>query len=110
MDSLVRTLRALAKARFRLLGHATLVDIPTEQFNHLVQRLIAEGWRPVSPYRGVDAWIDYGSIRLWKRMTIVHCEWDNWSEGSIEGPRAVIDALARETGLRVSHEWRWAHG
>jgi hypothetical protein len=35
-------------------------------------------------------------------------EWDNWTEGSVEGPRATIEELAREFGLQVTHEWRWA--
>ena len=105
---LARFLRGMAKSRFRVLGLATIKDIPTERFNELIKQLIAEGWRATSEYSGVDAWIDYGCIRLRKRRTVLKCEWDNWTEGSVEGPRPIIEAIATQNGFAVSHEWRWS--
>jgi hypothetical protein len=39
------------------------------------------------------------------RLTL---EWDNWTEGSVEGPRHTIETIAQHYNLPVSHEWRWA--
>jgi hypothetical protein len=108
MNLLARSLRALAKARFHLLGLATIKDIPTEKFNRLASELGALGWRKTGEYEGFDAWIDYGSITMQRRGVRLKLEWDNWTEGSIEGPRAAIQEIARELGLQVTHERRWA--
>ena len=67
-----------------------------------------EGWRKTREYEGFDAWIDYGRIRLKKRGVKLTLEWDNWTEGSLEGPHPVIEELGRRFELPVTHEWRWA--
>lgn len=36
------------------------------------------------------------------------CEWDNWTEGSFEGPRSTIEEMASQFGLEVTHAWRWS--
>jgi hypothetical protein len=108
MNLLARSLRALAKLRFRTLGLATIKDIPTDRFNQLAASLAALGWRRTREYKGFDAWIDYGCIRMRRRGVRLKLEWDNWTEGSIEGPRAAVEEIAREFGLHVTHEWRWS--
>ena len=108
MNLLARSLRALAKLRFRALGLATIKDVPTDSFNELVAKLIDRGWRKTGEYNGVDAWIDYGCIRMRNGGVQLKLEWDNWTEGSIEGPRTAIEEIAREFGLRVTYEWRWS--
>ncbi len=108
MRWLARLLRGLSKLRFRILRLATIKDIPTERFNQLVRHLIASGWRKRSEYSGHDAWIDYGRIRLRRGRTRLTLEWDNWTEGSIEGPRRVIAAIAEKNDLPVTDEWRWS--
>jgi len=108
MISLTAIRRAAARVRFKVLGLATVTDIPTERFNALVAALVARGWEPESVYSGVDAWIDYGSLHLRKDGVVLKCEWDNWTEGSIEGPRATVEAIAAEADLRVSYQWRWS--
>lgn len=100
--------RSLAKLRFRILGLATIKDIPTARFNSVTEQLIAEGWRKTYEYAGVDAWIDYGKITLQKDRVRLTLEWDNWTEGSIEGTASVIERIGTDFDLRVSHEWRWA--
>lgn len=102
------TLPWLCKLKFRLLRHATIKDIPTDRFKTLIDELKADGWRPTWRYQGFDAWIDDGALRLKKRFAKLSCEWDNWTEGRIEGPRAVIMDIAARTGLSVSHQWRWS--
>ena len=58
MNVLARSMRAVAKMRFRALGLATIKDLPTGRFNRVVEELVATGWRKTSEYDGVDAWID----------------------------------------------------
>ena len=108
MNVLARILRAVAKMRFRVLGLATIKDLPTARFNGLVAELAAAGWRKTSEYDGFDAWIDYGRIVMERDGIRLTLEWDNWTEGSIEGPRSAIEKIAREHDLPVTPEWRWA--
>lgn len=104
MHWLAQLLRRLAKLRFRLLNLATIRDIPTDQFTALARDLAAKGWRKYGEYDNFDAWIDYGSVSLRKGFTKLKLEWDNWTEGSIEGPRQIIEAIAKENGLPVTYE------
>ena len=107
--SVASVLRSLASARFKLLGYATLKDIPTDRFHTLIEQLLADGWRPTAQYSGFDAWIDYGSLRICKGWTSLRCEWDNWTEGSLEGPRRTVEAIAAANpDCTLSYEWRWS--
>lgn len=105
---LARLIRALAGLRFRVLRLATIKDIPTERFNALLVKLQSRGWRKTGEYTGFDAWIDYGKVRLRKGPSRLTLEWDNWTEGSIEGPAEAIAAIAHEEALPMSREWRWS--
>ena len=91
-----------------MLKLATIKDIPTEQFEVLIKDFIAAGWKKTSTYDGIDAWIDYGKVILTRQGARLTLEWDNWTEGSIEGPIKVIEALAKEKNLKVTNEWRWS--
>ena len=105
---LVRALRFIPKARFRLLGLATIKDIPTEQFNEIIKLLAEDGWTLASEYSGHDAWIDYGRVKLRKNRHRLKFEWDNWTEGSIEGKPDVLGEIASRHGLKATDEWRWS--
>ncbi|MDR0233910.1 MAG: hypothetical protein LBI31_03800, partial [Zoogloeaceae bacterium] len=94
--------------RFRVLGLATIKDLPTAQFNALIAELVSAGWRKTSEYKGFDAWIDYGQIKMRRDGIRLTFEWDNWTEGSVEGSRNVVEQIAREHNLPVTYEWRWA--
>ena len=108
MHWLARVLRGAAKLRFKLLRLATIKDIPTERFNQLMKDLKADGWRVTSEYSGIDAWIDYGCVHLRRGRSRLRFEWDNWTEGSVEGPLPLIEAIAHRHGFTVTHEWRWS--
>ena len=108
MGVLAKLLRAFSKWRFRVLGLATIKDIPTDEFNALARQLIASGWKKTFEYGGFDAWIDYGRIKLRKDGIKLNLEWDNWTEGSVEGPRSIIETIAQDTGYPVSYQWRWS--
>jgi hypothetical protein len=107
MKLFARILRGGAKLRLKALGLATIKDIPTEQFNALLKSLIDSGWLTTYVYDGFDAWIDYGQVKLKKDGIKLNFEWDNWTEGSVEGPANFIKELAATRGLGVTDEWRW---
>jgi hypothetical protein len=108
LNLITRILRGCARLRFKALGHATIKDIPTDQFNNIINKLIDSGWKKTYVYDGFDAWIDYGKVKLKSRRCKLTFEWDNWTEGSIEGPTEIIEILAAENNLQVTNEWRWA--
>jgi hypothetical protein len=101
-------LRAVSKLRFWMLGLATIKDISGDKFKNLVSGLQRQGWRPCSRYSGFDAGIDYDCFRLRKGLSTLTCEWDNWTEWSVEGRRPIIEAVARENQLKVTYAWRWS--
>ncbi|MDH4260075.1 MAG: hypothetical protein OEW16_07195 [Gammaproteobacteria bacterium] len=108
MKWLGRFLRAVAKLRFRLLGLATIKDISGERFKTLAAHLKSDGWQFSSKYEGFDAGIDYDCIRVRKGLATLKCEWDNWSEWSVEGPRRVIENIAEKNNMTVTYAWRWS--
>jgi hypothetical protein len=108
MNVFAKILRAAAKLRFRLLGLATIKDISTPRLKALLVHLTELGWKKVYEYEGFDAWIDYGRIDLQKSGVRLRLEWDNWTEGSLEGPRGAVRAIANDQGLTVVEEWRWS--
>ena len=100
--------RSETEACFEAMGLATIEGIPTQQFHTLRDRFKSEGWHQIYEYSNMDAWIDYGCVKLQKNATVLKLEWDNWSEGSVEGPRCTLESLAAELGFPVSLEWRWS--
>jgi hypothetical protein len=108
MNALAQVMRAAARVRFSLLGLATIKDIPTKRFKELIAALTDAGWRKTGEYQGFDAWIDYGQVSLKKGGVKLNLEWDNWTEGSVEGPRSTIEEMARQFDFPVSHAWRWS--
>lgn len=108
MKWFAKILRFVSKAKFRILNHATIKDIPTERFNAIIRQLKTDGWKQTYEYSGFDAWIDYGAVRLRKNGVGLFLEWDNWTEGSIEGPRRFVEDFAKEHSLPVSYRWRWS--
>jgi hypothetical protein len=107
MFMIFRFFRFCAKLRFRALSLATIKDIPTEKFNRLIKTLIDDGWKKTHEYVGFDAWIDYGRIDLRKKNRRLKFEWDNWTEGSVEGPREIVEIIGKESAMPISFEWRW---
>jgi len=108
MNTIARILRGCSKLKFRFLGHATIKDIPTDQFNQIIESLISSGWEKTYVYDGFDAWIDYGKVKLKGSDCKFTFEWDNWTEGSIEGSAKEIEKLATKNNLQATNEWRWA--
>jgi len=94
MPILVRYRRVLANIRLALTGQERIENVPTEVFNDIVKDYLGQGWQKTFEYEGFDAWIDYGRVDLQKDGRRLRCEWDNWFEGDITGPSALIRQLA----------------
>lgn len=107
MHAVAKVIRSFAKARFRLLGLAGIKDISGKRFVPLFKLLESDGWRIYRRYEGFNAGIDYDCLRLRKGSATLKCEWDNWSEWSVEGRREIIDAIAQQSELQVTYAWRW---
>lgn len=75
-------------------------DIPTATFNRISDELAAKGWKVIEEYNGFDAWVDYGLLVLRKDDLIIRMEWDNWMEGSIEGPEERVREIQVLYGLK----------
>lgn len=94
MNAIAKTLRFFSKLRFKILGYATINDIPTDQFNQIIESLVSSVWKKTYVYGRFDAWIDYGKVKLKGHGCRLTFEWNNWTEGSIEGQVNEIDKLA----------------
>lgn len=108
MEPIAKLVRGFRKWLFKVRGLATIPGIPTGEFHALIGDLQAQGWKKTHEYRGFDAWVDYGCVHLRRGSRRLRCEWDNWDEGSIEGPHAVIQELSHATGRPAVDQWRWA--
>ncbi|RYG97935.1 MAG: hypothetical protein EON58_08540 [Alphaproteobacteria bacterium] len=108
MNWLATQLRSFTEWQFKVRGFYSVTDIKTERFNEILAILQSEGWRKTYEYSGFDSWIDYGCVRLKKGRTKLKFEWDNYDEGSIEGPAAVVQSLADRFGYQAIAEWRWS--
>jgi len=107
MKIIRRLVQCYQTARFKLMNLATIKDLPTDRFNNLAQILIESGWNKTFEYEGCDAWVDYGCIKLKKHKLFLILEWDNYTEGSIEGPRKLIEQIGKAINLHVIYQWRW---
>lgn len=96
-----RAAQTSVNLKTKVLNRASITDISTDKFNSLIRELISDGWKKTYEYDGLDAWIDYGKITLKKDRSKLTCEWDNWFEGSIEGPRAFMEVLATAKNLKL---------
>lgn len=106
MKQIARFLKGISKLRFRILGLATIKDIPADRFKVLVSGLQRQGWQLGSRYSGFDAGIDYDCVRLRKGLSVLKCEWDNWTEWSVEGRRPIVEVVARDNKLEVTYASR----
>jgi hypothetical protein len=80
--------------------NASIGNIKTETFNTILAELQEEGWSKTYVYDGFDAWIDYGRVDLINDGIKLKFEWDNWSEGVIEGPEKLLLALTARYSLK----------
>ncbi|WP_157598150.1 hypothetical protein [Rhizobacter sp. Root1238] len=108
MFSAARALRSLANLRFRILNLATIQEVSAETFEPVFKQLVSSGWKVRSRYAGFDAGVDYDCLCLRKGFATLKCEWDNWSEWSIEGKRHLIEEIADRSKLPITYAWRWA--
>lgn len=70
-----------------------VADIPTDTFNRIVTEFRADGWKKTEEYDNMDAWIDYGMLVLKKGGASLRFEWDNWMEGTVDGPDEIVQEI-----------------
>jgi hypothetical protein len=107
MNPVVTLGRKTIDLKFKTLGLKIIQDIPTDDFNRILEFLLLEGWVKTYEYDGFDAWIDHGKVKLVKENSKLKFEWDNWCEGEITGKAKDIDCLAKKFGLKCRETPNW---
>lgn len=107
MNPIVKLGRKTVDLKFKALGLKIVQDIPTEEFNRILECFLQNGWAKTYEYDGFDAWIDYGKVKLAKEGRELKFEWDNWSEGEISGKADDIDLIASKHGLTATDKPKW---
>ncbi|MEZ9196573.1 hypothetical protein [Shewanella sp. 10N.286.54.B9] len=107
MNPVVTLGRKTVDLKFKALGLKIIQDIPTDDFNRILEFHLHNGWVKTYEYDGFDAWIDYSKVKLSKEGLKLKFEWDNWSEGEITGKAQVIDFLAGKFGLTARETPNW---
>ncbi len=107
MNPIVELGRKIVDLKFKALGLMIIQDIPTDDFNRMLEFHTQSGWLKTYEYDGFDAWIDYGKVKLSKDGRKLKFEWDNWSEGEISGKAADIDILANKFSLVARETPNW---
>jgi len=47
-------------------------------FNEILEQLLGNGWVKLYEYDAIDAWIDFGKVKIRKDNTTLVFEWDNY--------------------------------
>ncbi|WP_051252688.1 hypothetical protein [Ferrimonas kyonanensis] len=107
MNPIIKLGRNIVDLKFKALGLKIIQDIPTDDFNRIIEFHINNGWVKTYEYDGFDAWIDYGKVKLSKEGFELKFEWDNWCEGEISGKAKDIEFLAAKFGLKATETPNW---
>ena len=75
-------------------------DIPTDIFYQIISELRSEEWKAVLEYAGFYAGTDYDLVVLKRQGVKLKFEWDNWLEGSVEGPNTQVQELRARYSLK----------
>jgi len=76
----------------------TLVQIPTQTWNALLDRLKKHNWKVKYRYDGFDAGIDFDLIILRKKSDILFMGWTNWFEGEVQAEAACLKEVEQIIG------------
>jgi hypothetical protein len=82
-------------------------QIPTTQFQQIVQKYQQDGWEMSSEYHAADKWLDHWQCKLRKGTSTLICEWTTVTKGEISGPQRVIIGLGKEFILTVKSAPSW---
>ncbi len=52
-----------------------------------------DNWRKVEDWWGVAGSVEYGVIKLQKENVTLKFDYDNWTEGNIQGPDALVQEI-----------------
>ena len=102
MNSVRFFAKEFAKAKYKYLNKAIIENINTDLFNEILEQLLGNGWVKLYEYDAIDAWIDFGKVKIKKNNTILTFEWDNYMEGVIIGNKNEIEQIAKQFHLQSS--------
>ena len=74
-------------------------NVETRVWHRIIEDLAASGFVKVYEYGGADAGIDYSRYDLMDGGETLVFEWDNWSEGSVEGTPSRLEAIREKYRL-----------
>lgn len=107
MSIVVKMLRLPTDLKFKLFNLAIIQDIPTEQYNTIIQFYLNKGWKKKFDYMGFDKGIDYDRIDLKNNKIKLRFEWDNWFEGKISGPKEEIVEISKQFKITSTNKINW---
>ena len=79
------------------------INIKTEIWNSIIDKLLDDGWSMKYKYDGYDAGIDHDYIMLCKGIRKIEFGWDNWCEGEIRGSLDLMRQLEEELHLKFEY-------
>jgi reverse gyrase len=94
--------KEFTKAKYKYLNRSIIENIDTDLFNEILKQFLDSGWLKIYEYEAVDAWIDFGKVKIKKDKTVLTFEWDNYMEGVIIGNKSEIDQVAKQFCLQSS--------
>tara|TARA_Y200000002_G_C22554413_1_gene609662 strand:+ start:526 stop:981 length:456 start_codon:yes stop_codon:yes gene_type:complete len=92
--------KEFTKAKYKYLNKAIIENINTDLFNEILEQLLGNGWVKLYEYDAIDAWIDFGKVKIRKDNTTLVFEWDNYMEGVIIGSKNEIEQVAKQFRLQ----------
>ncbi|MDO6720310.1 hypothetical protein Q4575_12910 [Psychrosphaera sp. 1_MG-2023] len=107
MNPVVTLGRKSVDLKFKAFGLKIIQDIPTDNFNRILEFHLKNGWIKTYEYDGFDAWIDYGKVKLSNEGRKLKFEWDNWREGEISGKASDVEALAAKFNYTARETPNW---
>ena len=107
MNPIVSLGRKAVDLKFKALGLKIIQEIPTDDFNHILEFYLSNGWQKTYEYDAFDAWIDYGKVKIEKEGSELKFEWDNWCEGEVSGKANEIELLAKKFGFKAQESPKW---
>lgn len=82
----------------------TALYIPTNDWNKIIDGLIADAWEVLKEYDGMDKGIDYNMIELTKDGKNVLFTWDNWNEGEIKTDDQTMTWITEKFGMKFRYK------
>lgn len=94
--------RKLTEFKYRYYGLNIIQELPSGQFNEIIEVYKERGWELADPYQSINPNAEQWKIKLRKGTSTVYCEWNKKVGGSMLGPQRILYGMGNEFGLSVS--------